>query len=163
MSPWPKPDPVGPGQTSVWDYPRPAIAVPSDRHVEIEHRGAPRLAANRVPRAFNAGAGQRLFAHLHPEAVIPSNGAPPATVKARLWAASVRVGAWTLRGPGAFRQVGRCLDSILPFLPRAVGFRAVAWAVETAGRSGHDHGPDDLFVLTGQKEHELRAEASSPR
>ncbi len=131
--------------------------------LEIEHRGAPRLAANRVPRAFNAGAGQRLFAHLHPEAVIPSNGAPPATVKARLWAASVRVGAWTLRGPGAFRQVGRCLDSILPFLPRAVGFRAVAWAVETAGRSGHDHGPDDLFVLTGQKEHELRAEASSPR
>lgn len=39
MSPWPKPDPVGPGQESVWDYPRPAIAEPSDRHVRIEHRG----------------------------------------------------------------------------------------------------------------------------
>lgn len=33
------PDPVTPGQESVWRYPRPAIAVPSDRHVRIEHRG----------------------------------------------------------------------------------------------------------------------------
>ncbi len=39
MSPWPHPDPAAPGQESVWDYPRPAIAVPSDRHVRIEHRG----------------------------------------------------------------------------------------------------------------------------
>jgi uncharacterized protein (DUF427 family) len=35
----PRPDPVAPGQESVWDYPRPAIAERSDRHVRIEHRG----------------------------------------------------------------------------------------------------------------------------
>ncbi|MEJ8629458.1 DUF427 domain-containing protein [Sphingomonas sp. I4] len=35
----PKPDPVAPGQESVWDYPRPAIAEPTRRHVRIEHRG----------------------------------------------------------------------------------------------------------------------------
>ncbi|KQN19219.1 hypothetical protein ASE86_11885 [Sphingomonas sp. Leaf33] len=35
----PRPDPVGPGQTSVWDFPRPAIAEPSDAHVRIVHRG----------------------------------------------------------------------------------------------------------------------------
>ncbi|MBB4153972.1 uncharacterized protein (DUF427 family) [Sphingomonas jinjuensis] len=35
----PSPDPVRPGQESVWDYPRPAVAVASDRHVRIEHRG----------------------------------------------------------------------------------------------------------------------------
>lgn len=35
----PKPDPVGPGQESVWTYPRPAIAEPSTRHVRIAHRG----------------------------------------------------------------------------------------------------------------------------
>ena len=35
----PAPDPVGPGQTSVWSFPRPAIAEPSTRHVLIEHRG----------------------------------------------------------------------------------------------------------------------------
>ncbi|MBN2973029.1 DUF427 domain-containing protein [Roseomonas aeriglobus] len=35
----PAPDPVGPGQESVWRYPRPAIADPSNRHIRIEHRG----------------------------------------------------------------------------------------------------------------------------
>jgi uncharacterized protein (DUF427 family) len=35
----PKPDPVGPGQESVWDYPRPAIAEPTDRHIQIIHKG----------------------------------------------------------------------------------------------------------------------------
>ena len=42
MSPFsghPEPDPVGPGQESVWDYPRPAIAEPTDRHIRIIHRG----------------------------------------------------------------------------------------------------------------------------
>lgn len=33
------PDIARPGQESVWDYPRPAIAQPSGRHVRIEHRG----------------------------------------------------------------------------------------------------------------------------
>ena len=32
-------DPIRPGQESVWDYPRSAIAQPSSRHVRIEHRG----------------------------------------------------------------------------------------------------------------------------
>jgi uncharacterized protein (DUF427 family) len=35
----PSPDPVGPGQESVWDYPRPAIAEPTQRHIRIVHRG----------------------------------------------------------------------------------------------------------------------------
>lgn len=35
----PRPDPVRPGQESVWAYPRPAIAEPSDAHVRIEHLG----------------------------------------------------------------------------------------------------------------------------
>ena len=35
----PKPDPVQPGQRSVWDFPRPAIAEPCDAHIRIEHRG----------------------------------------------------------------------------------------------------------------------------
>lgn len=33
----PKPDPVAPGQESVWRYPRPAIAEASDRHIRIVH------------------------------------------------------------------------------------------------------------------------------
>ncbi|QAY75826.1 DUF427 domain-containing protein [Sphingosinicella sp. BN140058] len=35
----PIPDPVRPGQESVWDYPRPAIAEATDAHIVIEHRG----------------------------------------------------------------------------------------------------------------------------
>jgi uncharacterized protein (DUF427 family) len=35
----PVPDPAGPGQESVWDYPRPAIAAPTTRHLLIRHRG----------------------------------------------------------------------------------------------------------------------------
>jgi len=32
-------DPVQPGQTSVWDYPRPPVAVPCDQRIVIVHRG----------------------------------------------------------------------------------------------------------------------------
>ena len=35
----PTPDPVRPGQRSVWSFPRPAIAEPCAAHVRIEHRG----------------------------------------------------------------------------------------------------------------------------
>ena len=35
----PDPDPSAPGQESVWDYPRPAIAEPTPRHIRIVHRG----------------------------------------------------------------------------------------------------------------------------
>jgi len=35
----PTPDPVAPGQRSVWTFPRPAIAEPCPARVMIEHRG----------------------------------------------------------------------------------------------------------------------------
>lgn len=35
----PEPDPVGPNQESVWDYPRPAICEQTPRHIQIFHRG----------------------------------------------------------------------------------------------------------------------------
>lgn len=34
----PRPDPAGIGQESVWSYPRPAIAQPTDARIRIEHR-----------------------------------------------------------------------------------------------------------------------------
>ncbi len=33
------PDPVRPGQESVWTFPRPAVAEPCARHIRIVHRG----------------------------------------------------------------------------------------------------------------------------
>lgn len=35
----PRPDPVAPGQQSVWSFPRPAIAEPCASRIMIEHRG----------------------------------------------------------------------------------------------------------------------------
>lgn len=35
----PQPDPVSPGQESVWDYPRPAFAEPTARRIQIIHQG----------------------------------------------------------------------------------------------------------------------------
>jgi uncharacterized protein (DUF427 family) len=35
----PRPDPVQPGQESVWSYPRPPRAEPEPRRIVIEHRG----------------------------------------------------------------------------------------------------------------------------
>jgi len=41
MTPWRRPrrDPVGPGQESVWDYPRPPALQRSDEHVTVTHGG----------------------------------------------------------------------------------------------------------------------------
>jgi uncharacterized protein (DUF427 family) len=38
--PWPQPDPMGPGQESVWDYPRPPRLERSDRHVVVRQGDA---------------------------------------------------------------------------------------------------------------------------
>ena len=35
----PRPDPIKPGQESVWDYPRPAVAEPCPARIMIEHQG----------------------------------------------------------------------------------------------------------------------------
>jgi uncharacterized protein (DUF427 family) len=35
----PQPDPIGPGQTSVWSFPRPPIVLPSERHVVVRFGG----------------------------------------------------------------------------------------------------------------------------
>jgi len=39
MTPWPKPDPVGPGQESVWDYPRPPRLEEFTGSITIELSG----------------------------------------------------------------------------------------------------------------------------
>ncbi len=36
----PRPDPTGPGQESVWSYPRPAVARSCARRIQIVHQGA---------------------------------------------------------------------------------------------------------------------------
>lgn len=48
----PEPDPVGPGQESVWDYPRPAVAEPTDRRITIIHKGVTLVDTTRAWRTL---------------------------------------------------------------------------------------------------------------
>ena len=70
----PRPDPVGDGQESVWDYPRPAICEPTGRRIEIVHKGqvlADTKAAYRTletshPPTYYLPPGDVAMAHLTP-------------------------------------------------------------------------------------------------
>ena len=64
----PRPDPAGPGQESVWLYPRPAIAEPSTAHIVIEHAGV---------IVANTRASVRTLETSHP----PSYYIPPIDIK----------------------------------------------------------------------------------
>ncbi|MGI4733424.1 MAG: DUF427 domain-containing protein, partial [Janthinobacterium lividum] len=63
----PRPDVAGPGQESVWDYPRPAIAQPCGRRIRIEHRGHVVVDTRRAVRTIETS---------HP----PSYYIPPADI-----------------------------------------------------------------------------------
>lgn len=63
----PRPDPAGPGQESVWSYPRPAIAEPCTAHIMIEHGGVV---------VANTRASVRTLETSHP----PSYYIPPADI-----------------------------------------------------------------------------------
>lgn len=65
----PRPDPVGPGQESVWDYPRPPVAELSGARILIEHGG--RIVAD-------TSASIRTLETSHP----PSYYIPPAGIAA---------------------------------------------------------------------------------
>lgn len=71
----PAPIPPGPGQESVWDYPRPAIAEPTAKRIQIRFAGA--LLADST-RAY------RILETSHP----PSYYLPPEDVDAALLVAS---------------------------------------------------------------------------
>lgn len=65
----PKPDPVAPGQESVWDYPRPAIAQPSRRHIRIVHAGIVVAETNAAVRTIETSHPPSWY--LPPDAIAP--------------------------------------------------------------------------------------------
>ncbi|WP_353205068.1 DUF427 domain-containing protein [Sphingomonas sp.] len=65
---WPTPDPVRPGQESVWSFPRPAICEPTAAHIVIEHR---------TLKIANTTASIRTLETSHP----PSYYIPPADIR----------------------------------------------------------------------------------
>lgn len=65
----PKPDPAGPGQTSVWSFPRPAIAEPCDSRVTIEHRGRTIATTDRSVRTLETSHPPTYY--FPPDAIAP--------------------------------------------------------------------------------------------
>ena len=132
----PRPDPVAPGQESVWRYPRPAIAQPSNRHVRIEHRGV--LVAD-------TRAAVRTLETSHP----PSWYLPPADVTPGLLRRSARRSLCEWKGQAVYWDlvIG---DEVL---------RDVGWsypAPTPAFASLHDHvafyaGPLDSCTVDGEQ------------
>jgi uncharacterized protein (DUF427 family) len=48
----PVPDSTGPGQESVWDYPRPAVCEPTPRRIRLIHRGVTLADSTRAIRTL---------------------------------------------------------------------------------------------------------------
>jgi GT2 family glycosyltransferase len=139
-----------------WRLARAGVALHIDAGLEIEHRGPTITATDRVPRAYVSGASRRLFRLVHPEVQFPTN--KPSTLRGRLWSVGTAVFATMIRSRDGYRRLGRGVDRVLSTLPPSLARHVVAFAVETAGRSGAAHGPGDLAVFKGQKTAEVATE-----
>ncbi|QHF22012.1 glycosyltransferase [Rathayibacter sp. VKM Ac-2762] len=118
-----------------WGYRLHRLGVPVriEPGAEALHHGASVSAAVRSRRAFLSGAARRTFERLHPEQVreaVPAAGA---------WDAAVRLLA---RGGSERRTalVAGFADAALGVVPRPVGEKLVALAVESAAIAGYDRG-----------------------
>jgi uncharacterized protein (DUF427 family) len=86
------PDPIRPGQESVWSYPRPAVAEPSARHIRIVHRGVVIAETRRAVRTLETS---------HP----PSYYIPPADVAMDLLRKSTNRSFCEWKGAAAYFDV----------------------------------------------------------
>jgi uncharacterized protein (DUF427 family) len=86
------PDPLRPGQESVWSYPRPAVAEPSARHIRIVHRGVVIAETRRAIRTLETS---------HP----PSYYIPPADVAMGLLRKSTNRSFCEWKGAAAYFDV----------------------------------------------------------
>lgn len=128
-----------------------------DPALEVEHRGAPRTAANRVPRAYVAGASRAAFTAVHGTSQAVADAAPSTPLQ-WAWTLAVRAVAATWRDWSDYERIGRVVERAVGRLPRPIARRVVAFAVEAAGRAGRLHGPADLGELRRQREREQRHE-----
>ncbi|ROQ15522.1 GT2 family glycosyltransferase [Rathayibacter sp. PhB93] len=97
---------------------------------EALHHGASTSTAIRSRRAFLSGAARRTFERLHPEEVGPP--APPAGVWDRAVGALARV-----ETEERLARLAGGIDAVLPAVPRAIGRKLVALAVESAASAGY--------------------------
>ncbi|MGP5304426.1 glycosyltransferase family 2 protein [Brachybacterium alimentarium] len=96
-----------------------------------EHHGPARSARARAVKAFEAGRARTTFRRLHPDAPVgePSAGHGP-------WGLAVGASAHLLSARPAVTRGGAFVDRLLPVVPRPLGRKLVALAVEGAGLAG---------------------------
>lgn len=142
-----------------WRLKQIGVEIVVDPALEIEHRGAPVTAANRIPRAYVAGASRRQFTLVH--GASHSGGGTKRTLTGleAAWSALTSATSQMLRTQTAYRRLGGVVERVLAHAPHAVGRRLVAWAVESAALAGEQHGPDSLEGLARQKDREIATEA----
>lgn len=96
-----------------------------------EHHGPARCAQARALKAFDAGSARSTFRGLHPRAPVPEPSAGPGP-----WGFAVSTVARMLSTQQAAARGGAIVDRVLPLVPRPVGRKLVALAVEGAGLAG---------------------------
>lgn len=148
-----------------WRLKQIGVEIVVDPALEIEHRGTPVSAANRIPRAYVAGASRRQFALVHGASHSGGETGRALTFLETGWSALTSATSQVLRTQTAYRRLGALVERVLKLVPHTVGRRLVAWAVESAALAGEQHGPDSLEGLARQKDREIATEAtqSPPR
>lgn len=125
-----------------------------DQALEVQHHGPSTSVASRAARAYVSGASRAAFELRHPG----RSHATGTTAVATPWTRAVDLVATRLRTRDDFARAGRRVDAVLGVVPTAIAEKLVALLVEAGGRSGHDHGHQDLSSFTAQKDSELAQE-----
>lgn len=116
----PRPDPVTPGQESVWDYPRPPAVDPTDEHVVVEVAGVVVADTRRAIRILETS---------HP----PTYYIPAEDVRFDLLERTPRRTVCEFKGVASYADVvvgeRRILDACWWYDQPAPGFEAIAGAV----------------------------------
>jgi uncharacterized protein (DUF427 family) len=116
----PRPDPVGPGQESVWDYPRPPAVDPTTEHVVVEVAGEVVAETRRAIRVLETS---------HP----PTYYIPAEDVNWDLLEESGRRTVCEFKGVASYASVvvgdHRSPDACWWYAEPAPGFEAIAGAV----------------------------------
>ena len=102
-----------------------------DPELEVRHTRPVASSAVRCERSFLAQGVTAEIESAHGDLSMTY----PSGLKDRLWSALVRLGA---RGSDArrYRRRGKRIDALLPFLPKSLAGRLVAWGLESAGLAG---------------------------
>lgn len=99
------------------------------------HHGASTTTATRAVRALHSGAARETFVAIHGAAALEEFDGPPGPVRRGWWDRLVR-GTSALATERTLRAYGRLVDAAVPRLPPAIAEKAIALAVESAGKAG---------------------------